>query len=99
MRFRYFRAILIALIWIIFQSATGGYIHGNSLGQMVANHMPLGGLFFLILAPQRLRLGAKSVPEKIELFFSPQRAVCMNDHQHRDYCEPCEHTEVSPSSS
>jgi hypothetical protein len=36
-------------VCIIFLSATGGYIHGNSLGQMVANHMPLGGLFFLIL--------------------------------------------------
>jgi len=49
MRLRYLRTIPVALVWIIFQSATGGYIHGNSLGQMVANHMPLGGLFFLIL--------------------------------------------------
>lgn len=49
MRLRYTRIIFVALVWIIFQSATGGYIHGNSLGQMVANHMPLGGLFFLIL--------------------------------------------------
>ncbi len=49
MRLRYLRTILVALFWIIIQSATGGYIHGNSLGQMVANHMPLGGLFFLII--------------------------------------------------
>ncbi|MFQ6039953.1 MAG: DUF6785 family protein [Candidatus Poribacteria bacterium] len=49
MRLKYLRAVFIALIWIAFQSATGGYIHGNSLGQMVANHMPLGGLFFLII--------------------------------------------------
>lgn len=49
MRLRYLRTIPVALFWIIIQSATGAYIHGNSLGQMVANHMPLGGLFFLIL--------------------------------------------------
>ena len=49
MRLRYLRTIPVALVCIAFLSAVGGYIHGNSLGQMVANHMPLGGLFFLIL--------------------------------------------------
>jgi hypothetical protein len=46
---RYAISISIALIWIAIQSAIGGYIHGNSLGQIVANHLPLGGFFFLIL--------------------------------------------------
>ncbi len=49
MRLSNFRAILVALFWIAFQSAIGGYIHGNSLGQIIANHMPLGGFFFLII--------------------------------------------------
>lgn len=49
MNLRYIRVILVALICIVSLSATGGYIHGNSLGQMVANHMPLGGLFSLII--------------------------------------------------
>jgi len=49
MRPRYIRIIIVALIWIAFQSAIGGYIHGNSLGQIIANHMPLGGFFFLII--------------------------------------------------
>jgi hypothetical protein len=62
---RYFRTIIIAFICIILLSATGGYIHGNSLGQMVANHMPLGGLFFLIilvfiLNPFLKKLGRKA---------------------------------------
>ena len=39
------RAVLVGLAWIIFQSATASYIHGNSLGQLIANHLPLGGLF------------------------------------------------------
>jgi len=43
------RAVLVGLAWIIFQSATASYIHGNSLGQLIANHLPLGGLFFLTL--------------------------------------------------
>ena len=43
------RAVLVGLSWIIFQSATASYIHGNSLGQLIANHLPLGGLFFLTL--------------------------------------------------
>lgn len=47
--FRFIRAIFVALVWISFQSAIGGYIHGNSLGQIIANHMPLGGFFFLIV--------------------------------------------------
>ena len=46
---RYFRVIFVALIWITFQSAIAGYVHGNSLGQIVANYMPLGGVFFLII--------------------------------------------------
>lgn len=46
---RYIRVILVALIWIAFQSSIAGYVHGNSLGQIVANYMPLGGLFFLII--------------------------------------------------
>lgn len=46
---RYLRTIFVALIWIVFQCAAGGYIHGNDIGQIVANHLPLGGLFFLIL--------------------------------------------------
>ena len=49
MRPRYIRIIIVALVWIAFQSAIGGYIHGNSLGQIIANHMPLGGFFFLIV--------------------------------------------------
>jgi len=49
MRVKLLRATLVALIWIIFQSATASYIHGNSIGQLIANHLPLGGLFFLIL--------------------------------------------------
>ena len=47
MRVRSIRAIPVALSWIVFQSATASYIHGNSLGQLIANHLPLGGLFFL----------------------------------------------------
>ena len=46
---RYARVTIIALFWVCIQSALGGYIHGNSLGQIIANHMPLGGFFFLIL--------------------------------------------------
>ena len=37
------------MLWVIFQSAVAGYIHGNSIGQLIANHLPLGGLFFLTL--------------------------------------------------
>ena len=48
-RIRYLRVIPVALIWIAFQSAIAGYIHGNSLGQIIANYMPLSGLFFLII--------------------------------------------------
>ena len=47
MKNRLFRAIIVSLIWVIFQSATASYIHGNSIGQLIANHLPLGGLFFL----------------------------------------------------
>jgi len=49
MRPRWLRTILVTLFWIAFQSAIGGYVHGNSLGQMIANHMPLSGFFFLII--------------------------------------------------
>ncbi|MBB14097.1 hypothetical protein CMK22_02440 [Candidatus Poribacteria bacterium] len=44
-----FRAIIVGLVWVVFQSATASYIHGNSIGQLIANHLPLGGLFFLIV--------------------------------------------------
>jgi len=69
---RYFRTITIAFVCIILLSATGGYIHGNSLGQMVANHMPLGGLFFLvifvfILNPFLRKLGKKAELSTSEL--------------------------------
>jgi hypothetical protein len=47
MRVKTFRAIPVALSWIVFQSATASYIHGNSIGQLIANHLPLGGVFFL----------------------------------------------------
>ena len=44
-----FRAVLIGLLWVVFQSAVAGYIHGNSIGQLIANHLPLGGLFLLTM--------------------------------------------------
>ena len=47
MKNRLFRAIIVGLVWVVFQSATASYIHGNSIGQLIANHLPLGGLFFL----------------------------------------------------
>lgn len=47
MKNRLFRAIIVSLVWVVFQSATASYIHGNSIGQLIANHLPLGGLFFL----------------------------------------------------
>lgn len=46
---RYSLVLPIALIWVAFQSAISSYVHGNSIGQFVANHLPLGGLFYLIL--------------------------------------------------
>ena len=46
---RFRRAIPIALFWIAVQSAIGGYMHGSSIGQLIANHLPLGGVFFLLL--------------------------------------------------
>ena len=49
MKNRLFRAIIVGLVWVVFQSATASYIHGNSIGQLIANHLPLGGLFFLIV--------------------------------------------------
>lgn len=49
MKVRLALVITVALLWIAFQSAIGGYIHGNSLGQIVANHMPLGGFFFFLI--------------------------------------------------
>ena len=49
MKNRLFRAIIVGLVWVVFQSGTASYIHGNSIGQLIANHLPLGGLFFLIV--------------------------------------------------
>ena len=49
MKNRLLRAIIVGLVWVVFQSATAAYIHGNSIGQLIANHLPLGGLFFLIV--------------------------------------------------
>jgi hypothetical protein len=43
------RAVPLALLWIVVQSAVGGYMHGNSIGQMIANHLPMSAVFFLIL--------------------------------------------------
>jgi len=70
------RAILVALIWIIFQSATASYIHGNSIGQLIANHLPLGGLFYLtllifLLNPilHRIRSGLEFSPSELVLIW------------------------------
>ena len=64
----------MALSWIVFQSATDGYIHGNSLGQMVANHMPLGGLFFLILLVFLVNPILKKLSKGLE-FSTPELAI------------------------
>lgn len=48
-RINYLRVIPVALVWIAFQSAIAAYVHGNTLGQIVANYMPLGGIFYLII--------------------------------------------------
>ena len=45
---RFTRAIPIALLWIAVQSAVGGYMHGATIGQLIANHLPLGSVFFLL---------------------------------------------------
>lgn len=46
---RFRRAIPVALLWIAVQSAIGGYMHGASIGQLIANHLPMGGVFFLLI--------------------------------------------------
>ncbi len=46
---RFTRAVPIALLWVAVQSATGGYMHGASLGQLIANHLPMGSVFFLVI--------------------------------------------------
>jgi len=70
------RAIFVALIWIIFQSATASYIHGNNIGQLIANHLPLGGLFYLtllifLLNPvlHRIRNGLEFSPSELVLIW------------------------------
>ncbi|MAF10024.1 hypothetical protein CMK11_06185, partial [Candidatus Poribacteria bacterium] len=45
---RFARAIPIALLWIAVQSAVGGYMHGSTIGQLIANHLPLGSVFLLL---------------------------------------------------
>ena len=45
----YGRAIPLALLWVGVQSALYGYVHVNGLGQLIANHLPLVSLYFLIL--------------------------------------------------
>ena len=44
---RYYRVIPIALIWVILQTGLYGYIHLNGFGQFIANHLPVGSVFFL----------------------------------------------------
>lgn len=46
---RVYRAVPLALLWIVLQSAVAGYMHGNSIGQMIANHLPMSAVLFLVL--------------------------------------------------
>ena len=48
-RIRFLCVAPLALLWIAVQSAIGGYMHGSSVGQIVANHIPMGSVFFLSL--------------------------------------------------
>ena len=46
---RYHRILPITLTWIILQTCLYGYIHLNGFGQFIANHLPVGSVFFLAL--------------------------------------------------
>jgi len=46
---QYLRIIPLALLWVAIQSALYGYIHVNGLGQFIANHLPVGSVFFLVV--------------------------------------------------
>ncbi|MBM3215190.1 hypothetical protein FJZ36_09785 [Candidatus Poribacteria bacterium] len=48
-RVRFARIVPLSLLWIALQSAIGGYMHGNSIGQLIANHLPMGSVFFLVV--------------------------------------------------
>lgn len=45
----YWRGVPFALLWIVVQSAAGGYMHGTSVGQLIANHLPMGSVFFMLV--------------------------------------------------
>jgi hypothetical protein len=42
------QVVPLALLWVAAQSALYGYIHVNGLGQFIANHLPVGSVFFLV---------------------------------------------------
>ena len=46
---RYLRILPLTLIWIVLQTALYGYIHLNGFGQFIANHLPVGSVFFLVI--------------------------------------------------
>ena len=92
---RYFRVIFVALIWIIFQSAIAGYVHGNSLGQLVANYMPLGGVFFLIILVFLVNPVLKnvvkvgfSVSELALIFIMIAAASCVPEYGMMEFLHP-----------
>lgn len=43
------RAVPLALFWIVIQSSVSGYMHGTSIGQIIANHLSMGGMFYMML--------------------------------------------------
>ena len=46
-RARFARVVALGLFWSAVQGALGGYMHGASVGQMAANHLSMGAMFFL----------------------------------------------------
>ena len=46
---RYLRILPLTFAWIILQTGLYGYIHLNGFGQFIANHLPVGSVFLLII--------------------------------------------------